>query len=210
MAALYKTMSIFTIKNKPLYILRHGETWYDLKGKAQGSKPFPLTIESRQVIRDIAQELKNEPIDVIVTSNLTRAAQTAKIVSDIINKPIGVCDYRLIPWDYGDYVGKDEDFISQQQKDVYIPNPDEPMPDGESFNEFKDRLIDAIEGILAQYSDRNVLFISHSCNERLMRAWNKAGRDRRSVDIDEFNTPTIGAGEWEVLKPVAKATRLIP
>jgi broad specificity phosphatase PhoE len=168
----------------------------DTENRAQGTRGFPLTPESKRDIKAVAEEMKSLPFDVIVSSDLHRAVQTAKIVSDVTGRPYVLEEYNLRPWDYGDLVGKDEDLIFILQCEQYLPNPDECMPGGESFNEFKERYLDCIEGIIAGYTGQTILVISHSVNERLTRAWDKAGRGRE-VNMREMMTKNIGPGEWE-------------
>jgi len=58
--------------------VRHGETEENKKGIIQGQMEGKLTIEGIQQIQQLALRLKNENIDVIYSSDLARAIETAK------------------------------------------------------------------------------------------------------------------------------------
>lgn len=79
-----------TVKN--FYIFRHGESTYNVKGLVQGhSNDSVLTPNGEQQARKAAERLKDKDIDIIISSPLIRAKQTAKIVAEVIKVPV-ICD----------------------------------------------------------------------------------------------------------------------
>src|SRR3989344_135459 len=66
--------------NRFLYLIRHGETSWNAEGKAMGVSDIPLTPKGKRQAKAIGQLLKDYPIDVIYSSPLDRAHETAKAI----------------------------------------------------------------------------------------------------------------------------------
>ena len=67
--------------NKRLYIIRHGETDWNVKGKIQGGGfDIPLNANGRVQAQMVAQELQDLPIGVVASSHLQRASETADMI----------------------------------------------------------------------------------------------------------------------------------
>lgn len=85
----------------------------------------------------IARKLKGLAVAHIVSSDLPRAADTAKFIAKLMNVP-AQSSRPLRTWNTGDMAGKLEaDTLPLRKK--YIEYPDEVPPGGESFNEFVSR-----------------------------------------------------------------------
>ena len=70
-----------------IYLVRHGRThWNDL-GLAQGLKDVPLNEEGINSAKELAKDIKNLKIDKCISSPLSRAKDTAKI---LINDKIDI------------------------------------------------------------------------------------------------------------------------
>ncbi|MDZ5471254.1 histidine phosphatase family protein [Bacillus sp. 31A1R] len=72
-------------------IIRHGRTEWNKEGRAQGSSDIPLNEDGLFEARRLAKRLSGENWNVIYSSNLLRAKQTA----DIIGEKLGQLDVRL-------------------------------------------------------------------------------------------------------------------
>ena len=64
-----------------LYLIRHGETDYNKERKIQGSCDIPLNEYGRELAKVTAEGLKDIPFDVIFTSPLCRARETAEWIA---------------------------------------------------------------------------------------------------------------------------------
>ncbi|MGU3435791.1 histidine phosphatase family protein [Actinomycetes bacterium M1A6_2h] len=67
-------------------LVRHGETDWNARGRLQGSSDIPLNDYGREQAFEAAAELGKNKWDLLVSSPLSRASETA----DIIGKAIGV------------------------------------------------------------------------------------------------------------------------
>ena len=63
-----------------IYLIRHGETDWNLEQRLQGAMDIPLNENGIELARETARGLRDVPFDVIYTSPLRRARQTAEII----------------------------------------------------------------------------------------------------------------------------------
>ncbi|BDI22690.1 histidine phosphatase family protein [Herbiconiux sp. L3-i23] len=75
-----------------LELVRHGQTDWNLQGRIQGSSDIPLNNVGRRQAVEAGRRLAKQRWDAIVTSPLSRAAETA----EIIGREIGVADIEII------------------------------------------------------------------------------------------------------------------
>jgi len=150
-------------KNK-YFLLRHGQTIFQQKNidKIYSDDEYlslEITREGKEKIKERAQELKAKNIDLIFSSPLLRAKQTARIVSEILN--LGVeYDDRLVDMKMGELAGKptsayDEFFLEKKLGLVQRPKG------GENWVDILSRMENFIADIEAKYRNKNILVISH-------------------------------------------------
>lgn len=87
-----------------LYVTRHGQTDWNEQGRIQGKIDIPLNEQGRAQARKTRDLLAHTPFDVIITSPLQRAVETATI----INEAHGVKQYedeRLSERGFGTWEG---------------------------------------------------------------------------------------------------------
>ena len=65
-----------------IYLVRHGETDWNIKRRTQGVQNIPLTVNGLNQAEDLSKRLKNEPITKIYTSTLKRALNTAMVIGN--------------------------------------------------------------------------------------------------------------------------------
>lgn len=64
-----------------IYLVRHGETEWNVKKLIQGQKDIPLNEKGKKQAGKLAEKLKKIKFDAIYSSDLKRAAETAKIIA---------------------------------------------------------------------------------------------------------------------------------
>lgn len=75
-----------------LYVTRHGETDYNVQKRYTGSTDIPLNIKGMQQAEDLANKLAIIKFDIIISSPLLRAKQTAEIIHKLFNVPIVIME----------------------------------------------------------------------------------------------------------------------
>lgn len=152
-----------------LTIVRHGETSYNKEGLIQGQSDIPLNDYGRMIARTTkaAYERENIHYDVIYSSPLIRAYETACILKDKGQEII--VDSRLKELSYGKYEGSNYQDILNGSKDLLVIrdcflNPENYIPDetGESFDAFFARTKSFLEDMQTRYTKgENILVVCH-------------------------------------------------
>jgi broad specificity phosphatase PhoE len=88
-----------------LYLARHGETDWNVAGRWQGHTDIPLNDNGRQQARDLAQVLRPHGLRGAVSSDLSRARETAQIVAQILGAPLAYADADLRERGFGVFEG---------------------------------------------------------------------------------------------------------
>ena len=83
-----------------LYIIRHGETYWNIEGRLQGRTDIELTPSGISIADRSSQGMKNIRFDYIFSSPLKRAYKTAEIIRRDRSIPI-ITDNRLIEVCFG-------------------------------------------------------------------------------------------------------------
>ena len=87
-----------------LYIMRHGQTEWNLQHKLQGKTDVPLNEAGRAMAESARQKYRDIHFDVCYCSPLKRALETAEILLRDRDVPI-ITDPRLAEMDFGGYEG---------------------------------------------------------------------------------------------------------
>ena len=66
-----------------VYLVRHGETEWNLARRIQGQSDSPLTATGRLQARQVAERIKSEGITHIITSDMGRTLETAQIIASV-------------------------------------------------------------------------------------------------------------------------------
>ena len=149
-----------------IYVIRHGQTDWNLKKVIMGSKDIPLNEEGIRQANATKELLNGVDIDLIITSPLLRARQTTEIIND---KNVEVIvDPRIRERCLGDLEGKD---YSNYPDDIWDINVNTSEHNVETMEEFKARIFEFIEEVLDKYKDRNILISAHGGVSALLNAY---------------------------------------
>jgi broad specificity phosphatase PhoE len=91
----------------PLTMVRHGESEWNVLGKWQGRADTRLTDAGRAQAADAARRLieSGTTVDRVIASSLSRALETATIITSILGLEPPVIDARLVETDVGPWEG---------------------------------------------------------------------------------------------------------
>ena len=96
-----------------LYITRHGETMRNAEQRILGRTDDPLSEKGKQQAAELAEKMKDIDIDLIFTSPLSRAKETAQTIADVKGMSL-IVDDRLIETDFGDFEGRPRNLEAYQ------------------------------------------------------------------------------------------------
>lgn len=146
------------------YLIRHGKDDTSVRG---GWNNFPLTSEGIAQVEQLASRLlpaDKMNIDVIYSSDLLRARQTADILSDVLSAPvIELPDFREA--NNGILAGMANHEASEQFPGLYwnTLDWDQPYPGGESPCQFYNRIAAAWRNLKTELggTDHNAALVTH-------------------------------------------------
>lgn len=142
-----------------LFLVRHGETADNANQTMQGQTQGELNERGILQAQELSEEWKDREIDVIVSSDLKRAVDTAAIVAaphglEVVKTPL------LRERDWGDFTGR------------YIPDlKNEPFPDNvESLENLLSRAGEFITYVRETFPGKKVLAVGHGIINKAIQA----------------------------------------
>jgi ribonuclease H / adenosylcobalamin/alpha-ribazole phosphatase len=144
-------------------LLRHGETALSAEKRFAGIGDIPLTDAGLAQARAAGTALRGRSIDVIVTSPLKRARQTAQEVAEVVDAPV-TTDDDLRETDFGDWEGYTFAEVRERwpaEMDSWLADPSVAPPHGESFAATARRVRTARDKLLVRFRRQTVLVVSH-------------------------------------------------
>ncbi|MCL2706294.1 MAG: histidine phosphatase family protein [Spirochaetaceae bacterium] len=149
-----------------LYLVRHGETIWNVEDKMQGVKDSPLTEKGIEHARKLGQTLKNLSIgiDKIYSSDLGRALDTAKLIGEVLKLDIHK-DERLRERNMGIFEGYSWDsvrdhFPEEFAKTVSDDN-DYRIPGGDTKAEYIDQVSSFLDYTGKEHEGKKILAVTH-------------------------------------------------
>ncbi len=146
-----------------LTIVRHGETEWNKIGRQQGHMNSNLTENGIKQAEAIKNFIKNE-YDLIISSDLGRAKQTAEIIAGKYNTKL-ILDDGLRERHLGIIQGMTmEEFKAKypkEHKKFCSTNSNYVIPGGESAKQRFERAINIFNKIVSNYNGINLLIVTH-------------------------------------------------
>jgi broad specificity phosphatase PhoE len=147
-----------------LHLIRHGETDWNLEGRWQGQTDVPLNGRGRLQAEQTAVWLAGEELAAVYSSDLKRAVETARLIA----QPHGVqviIDARLRETHLGLWEGMLLSEIEANYQKEFEARRSDPLrmapPGGENARQVRERVLAAIQDIVAMYPHSPVAVISH-------------------------------------------------
>jgi probable phosphoglycerate mutase len=151
-----------------IFLIRHGETAWNAERRLQGHLDIPLNKEGERQAAALAQALSGEAVDMIISSDLSRAASTARAVAERHGLPLHT-DASLRERCFGAFEGLLYDELEAHFPDAYaqwkVRDPHARYPDGErraeTFAEFARRAVEAVSRIAEMHRGKRIVVVSH-------------------------------------------------
>jgi broad specificity phosphatase PhoE len=150
--------------NTRILIIRHGETAWNRGQIFRGIYDIPLNENGKQQAALAAQSLKNVKIHAAYTSPLSRAKESA----EIITKSFGISPVihnGFIDMDYGEWTGKENSEVAKLWPDehaAWIKNPHTVKPPGgTTLKEIFNNSFTAMEELAKKHSGETIAIFSH-------------------------------------------------
>lgn len=149
-----------------MILVRHCQAQGNLERFFQGTIDTDITPLGREQINKVALLLKDEPIDVIISSSKKRARLTAEGINAYHGLEL-ITDDRIVEINAGLWEGVTLTEISQRFPEQFENWKFHPerfcAPEGESMAQVYDRVRDAITDIVSVNRDKTICVVSHGC-----------------------------------------------
>jgi probable phosphoglycerate mutase len=159
-----------------LYVARHGETDWNVDGRWQGRTDVPLNDRGRAQARELAERLRAEKIASVVSSDLSRARETAEIVAGALGARFAYADERWNERAFGIFEGLTREECAERHPDewrVWSADPRVAPSGAETYEALASRVVAAIDRALDL--DAPALIVTHGGSLRaLLRTVNGA------------------------------------
>ncbi|HHX67829.1 MAG: histidine phosphatase family protein [Miniphocaeibacter sp.] len=170
---------INSIRNKKIYLLRHGETKWNKEGRCQGILDSPLTDKGKEQVRKNGRllgkyisDVKKEDIQ-MYSSPLGRTKESSKLILNELNGKVTniIYDSNLQEGNLGLWAGKTKKEISKENNIDFTNfawyfN----SPRGESYRDIEKRCCKWLRSI-SNISSNNIILMTHGLVSIVLRGY---------------------------------------
>lgn len=167
-------MAVEHPETSDLVLVRHGQSsWNELRLIQGQNDAAQLTATGREQARRAALELRVQHFGRIVTSDLARALQTARIIADVLEIEVEL-DADLRERSYGVAEGGSIDVITPAMvgvEDGRVTNVEVSPEGGESLRALRERAGRFVRTSLERWPNERLLVVSHGGTIRALRSY---------------------------------------
>jgi broad specificity phosphatase PhoE len=192
-----------------IYLIRHGETDWNLNGRWQGHADVPLNPLGLRQAQLVARRFLSEqlPVDALYSSDLDRAYRTARAIGEAVQLEVQPLP-ELREIDVGRWSG-----LTYEEIRVHYPDEiamieqghDIPRGGGESLTLLRRRVVAAIESLVARHPQATLAIVTHGGCIRMLLAH---ADDRSDLDHHGYlhigntsiSTLQIGRAGWRTIQ----------
>lgn len=189
-----------------IYLIRHGETYWNNEMRFQGHSDIALNEIGLKQAQLLGAYLSKNDVKAVYSSDLIRAQATAEAVACCHGLEVAT-DSRLREIFFGDWEGMTYNQIKEKwstEIETFFHTPNKiSTPNGESFNDVLCRAKAAFEDLVAKHKDEPIVIVAHGGTIRtllcdiigldLNNMW-RLKQDNTAVNLINYR------GEYKVLE----------
>lgn len=151
--------------NTTIYLTRHGQTEWNIERRLQGRGDSPLTEAGIDRAKELRERIKDINIDVIYSSPIKRALDTANLVKG--DKSIEVItNDGLVEMCFGDYEGRRTDEVMEENPEWNIDlimhgDTELCAPNGENLGSVRARIKETMDKLIDENRGKTILVVAH-------------------------------------------------
>ncbi|NOU99064.1 histidine phosphatase family protein [Paenibacillus planticolens] len=157
-----------------LYLIRHGETLWNVERRMQGHLDSPLSSLGEQQALWLSYALKEISFEALYASSSGRTLQTAHIIKGDRELAIQASD-EWREMNLGAWEGRISDEIEALEPDnfhAFWRNPEQYQTvKGESYSDLQARVLPALERMLAAHEGQTIALVSHTVTLKVIMAY---------------------------------------
>ncbi len=188
-----------------IYLVRHGSTEWNEKRIWQGVVDTELSTNGIEEVEKMAEFFKNKQVDVIFSSPMRRAYQTANIIASktaygseeiIVDNRLRECEIKL--WN-----GKTNEEIDQlyaAQFHEWFTNLSSDVSGVESLESVQRRMYDFLKDVIVHFTNKNVIIVSHAIALRMLisKILNLMPPDHLNFALDNASVSSLISNDGRV------------
>ena len=187
-----------------LFIVRHGETDWNVSQRIQGHRDLPLNDRGLKQAEALGRYFADKRVDAVYSSDRLRARQTAQPIATAVNRR-PFLDAGLRERNYGRCEGLTREALAADYPEdahaLKARDPDYVLPEGESLRQHRRRLFAALDRLLARHSGQTVV-VTHGgvLDQIFRRVTGMALESPRHFPIPNggINRLSVRGGEWSI------------
>ncbi|MBQ6886858.1 MAG: histidine phosphatase family protein [Lachnospiraceae bacterium] len=152
-----------------MYFVRHGQSVWNVENKICGATDIPLTETGHKQAMETAKQFVEQNIhaDFILYSPLTRAAETARHISELTGIPMRM-EERLREQNFGKYESTPRDGAEfHEAKKQFVCRYD----GGESMLHLAQRIYNLLDEIKAESEEKTYILVAHNGIARVIQSY---------------------------------------
>ena len=175
------------------FLVRHGETEWNRLRKIQGISDIPLNDTGRSQAAALGDILSKHRFDLIVSSPLSRALETAQIVARKLGMPAPLVIQDLIERNYGEAEGS-----SGAELDIRYPDGTE-IPGREDRAEVTKRVVRTLHDLAIRHPEADILAVAHGAVSRCVVEYAAPGEYSEPITNCSVHSFSHVAGSLELV-----------
>ncbi len=157
---------------KNIYFIRHGESEGNV-GPIRQTPTTPLTDKGKRQAQITADRCINIPVEIVISSTMSRARETTGIILEKVSKPVEYSDLFVEKRRTSEELGKPKDdpvaLMIKEEFEVNFTKSGWRFSDEENFDDLKKRGLEALE-YLANRPEQNILVVTHGAFLKILAA----------------------------------------
>jgi broad specificity phosphatase PhoE len=188
-----------------VYVVRHGQTAWNLEEVFRGRMDIPLDETGKKEVHLAGEALKDETIHAVYSSPLSRSMETSENIAKFQNIPVTPLE-AIIDISYGEWEGVQLAEVQKKYPELYDQWLKRPhtitFPGGESLEGVRTRVMDAIDHLVEKHQNENIALVAHRVPNKVI-CCSLIGIDnsnfwRIQQDTASTNLFVYKSGQWIV------------
>ena len=183
-----------------LIFVRHAEAEGNKTRRFHGWTDSGITEKGHLQARQVAESLKDFDIDVLYSSSLKRAMQTAAYISEAKDIPI-ISNSKLKEINGGDWENVPFSELHSRWPEAYDTWENRPyehiMPNGESMKEFQKRVVNEVQSIIKDNEGKNICIVTHGTVIRALICYFRACTLEEIINVAWCDNTALTVMDYE-------------
>lgn len=140
-----------------IYLIRHGQTDWNLQGRFQGREDIALNEYGILQAQECGNAIKGEQFKAVITSPLSRARKTAEIIADRLSVDQVIIDEAITERDFSKVSG-----MTPKEREIFYASGEK--DDKEPWEDLCNRMLTSIKRYAHKFHGNNIIMVSHGAS----------------------------------------------